>query len=341
MHIRMRSALKISLSLMLVAATAMTSGYAQAADRPAKEVFGHIQLPNAGPPASYGGYAKGCQSGAVALATDGDTWQAMRLSRNRRWGQPQLVKLIERFSRDAQSIGWPGLLVGDISQSRGGPMLSGHASHQIGLDVDIWFQPMPHQRLTEQQRETFPFMSMLDKSKFLTVDDRKWSTTHANLVMMAASYPQVERIFVNPAIKKKLCQTWRGDRTFMGKVRPIYGHDEHFHIRMQCPPGSKSCKSQARVGEGDGCDQSLDWWFTKQPWAKPKPNIDAAPPKPPRPMMLSDLPASCAVIASADQGTITQAAPAVTTTMATPSATDQAFSLPQIGPIPYSRPTAY
>lgn len=341
MQIRMCNALKISLSILALAATSLTASVSSAQERPAKEVFGHIQLPNSGPSASYGGYAKGCQSGAVALATDGETWQAMRLSRNRRWGQPQLVRLVEQFSRDAQSIGWPGLLVGDISQSRGGPMLSGHASHQIGLDVDIWFQPMPHQRLTEQQRETFPFVSMLDKSKFLTVDDRKWSKTHANLVMMAASYPQVERVFVNPAIKKKLCQTWRGDRSNLGKVRPIYGHDEHFHIRMQCPPGSKSCKSQASVGEGDGCDKSLDWWFTKEPWAKPKPNPNAAPPKPPRPMMLSDLPPACAVIASSDQDIIGRNAPIATANIAAPFALPDALALPQIGPMPYVRPSTY
>jgi murein endopeptidase len=30
-----------------------------------------------------------------------------------------------------------GLLIGDMSQPRDGPMLYGHSSHQIGLDVDI------------------------------------------------------------------------------------------------------------------------------------------------------------------------------------------------------------
>ena len=335
----MRNVLKFSLTIAALAATTLTSVPTFAQDRPAKEVFGHIQLPNSGSPVSYGSYAKGCQSGAVALATDGETWQAMRLSRNRRWGQPQLIRLVEQFSRDATKIGWPGLLVGDISQSRGGPMLSGHASHQIGLDVDIWFQPMPHQRLTEQQRETFPFVSMLDKSKFLTVDDRKWSTTHAKLVMLAASYPQVERIFVNPAIKKKLCQTWRGDRTYMGKVRPIYGHDEHFHIRMQCPPGSKSCKSQAAVPEGDGCDKSLDWWFTKAPWAKPKPNPNAPPPKAPRPMMLSDLPPACAVIAAADQSSARASDNRTTSSdIAKIITSDTLVNLPFVWPIPYARP---
>lgn len=87
----------------------------------AKAVFGAVTLPTQGPPQSIGFYAKGCLAGAVALPADGPTWQAMRLSRNRRWGRPEMIGLLERLSRDAaKNDGWPGLLVGDISQPRGG-----------------------------------------------------------------------------------------------------------------------------------------------------------------------------------------------------------------------------
>lgn len=152
------------LAISVVSALQLQTQIASAEDRPAKEVFGHIDLPSANSSQPIGSYAKGCQSGAIAMPADGPTWQAMRLSRNRNWGQPQLISFLERFSQDAQKIGWPGLLLGDISQPRGGPMLTGHASHQIGLDVDVWWRPMPNPRLTVQQRETLPFVSMLDKS---------------------------------------------------------------------------------------------------------------------------------------------------------------------------------
>ncbi len=146
---------------------------------PAKELFGAVTLPTRGKPTPYGFYAKGCQGGAVAIPTDGPTWQAMRLSRNRRWGQPQLIALIERLSRDAAKYdGWPGLLLGDIAQPRGGPMRTGHASHQIGLDADIWFQPMPREPYSMAQREKVPFVSML-KPDSLTVDDRRWTASRA------------------------------------------------------------------------------------------------------------------------------------------------------------------
>ncbi|MGK9052159.1 penicillin-insensitive murein endopeptidase [Neorhizobium petrolearium] len=289
--------LRLAAAVFLCGAFAGTSAAQEG--RPAKQLFGAVKLPSRTEAEPLGFYAKGCMSGAVALPTDGPTWQAMRLSRNRRWGNPEMIALLEQFSRDAAKLGWgSGILVGDISQPRGGPMLTGHASHQIGLDADIWFTPKPTQPLTPQQREDMPFTSMLDKSKFLTVDTRRWTNTHANVVMQAASYPQVERVFVNPAIKKKLCETWTGDRSLLGKVRPIYGHDEHFHIRIHCPAGAASCQRQAPVAKGDGCDKSLAWWFTKEPWAPPKPDPNKKPVKP-RPVMLSDLPKACAAVLAA------------------------------------------
>ncbi|MDK1383861.1 Penicillin-insensitive murein endopeptidase [Ensifer psoraleae] len=280
---------------LILGASLLATDAASADGTPAKELFGAKALPAVMAPTSYGFYSKGCLAGGVAIPTDGPTWQAMRLSRNRRWGHPDMIALVERFSHDAaEKIGWPGLLLGDISQPRGGPMTSGHASHQIGLDADIWLTPMPQRTLTYEERESISATSMLQKNKFLTVDPSIWTPSHARLIMMAASYPQVERVFVNPAIKKKLCDTWKGDRSALGKIRPIYGHDYHFHIRIKCPEGSVGCKGQARVPVGDGCDKSLAWWFTDEPWAKPT----KKPEKPVKPKFakLSDLPKACALV---------------------------------------------
>ncbi|WEX77546.1 penicillin-insensitive murein endopeptidase [Sinorhizobium numidicum] len=284
-----------ALVALIVGASVLTADAARADGTPAKELFGTKTLPTQAAAASYGFYSKGCLAGGVAIPTDGPTWQAMRLSRNRRWGHPAMIALIERFSHDAvEKIGWPGLLLGDISQPRGGPMLSGHASHQIGLDADIWLTPMPQRTLSYQERESISATSMLQKDKFLTVDPSIWTPAHARLIMLAASYPQVERVFVNPAIKKKLCNTWTGDRSALGKVRPIYGHDYHFHVRIKCPADAKGCKGQAAVPAGDGCGKSLAWWFTDEPWAKPK----KKPEKPVKPKfaMLADLPKACTLV---------------------------------------------
>ena len=121
----------------------------------------------------------------------------MRLSRNRNWGKPRLLDYLERLASDARALdGWPGLLVGDMSQPRGGPMLTGHTSHQVGLDADIWLTPMPDRILTEQEREDMTAVSML-KDPF-SVDPQIFTLLQVKLIKRAASYPQVARIFVHP-----------------------------------------------------------------------------------------------------------------------------------------------
>lgn len=261
----------------------------------AKNLFGAKALPAAMPARSYGFYSKGCFSGGVAIATDGPTWQAMRLSRNRRWGHPTMIALIEKLSREATADGWPGLLLGDISQPRGGPMLTGHASHQIGLDADVWFTPMPDRKLSPQERENMSAVSLVNE-KTHRVIEKRWTAAHASLLKRAASYPEVERILVNPGIKKKLCDTVTGDRSWLRKVRPFWGHDYHFHIRIGCQPGSTGCKPQAAMAKGDGCDQSLAWWFTEEPW-RPNQNPDA--PKARDLMKMSSLPKACRAVLDA------------------------------------------
>lgn len=268
------------------------------ADAPAKQAFGAVTLPSVTSPASYGFYSKGCISGAMALPVDGPNWQVMRLSRNRNWGHPNLIGLLEKLSRDAAKTGWPGLLVGDVSQPRGGPMLTGHASHQVGLDADIWLTPMPNHRFTDREREDVSAVSML-KPNSLYVDQNKWTPSRTALLKHAASYPEVERIFVHPGIKKQLCETVGGDRRWLAKVRPYWGHFYHFHVRIRCQVGSPDCKPQEPIGKDDGCGKSLDWWFTDEPWKPAKPAKPGEKPKPPKVMMVSQLPSACASLLNA------------------------------------------
>jgi penicillin-insensitive murein endopeptidase len=287
----LKSIRRYLLPFLMVAAMAVPAH----AEELAKNLFGSQALPAATAPQSWGFYSKGCFSGGVAIATDGPHWQAMRLSRNRRWGHPAMIDLLERFSRDAAADGWPGLLLGDISQPRGGPMLTGHASHQIGLDADIWFTPMPNRRLTPQEREKMSATSLVDEKTHRVIESR-WTKAHERLLKRAASYPEVERILVNPGIKKKLCDTVKGDRTWLRKVRPFWGHDYHFHIRIGCQPGSTGCKKQADTAPGEGCDESLAWWFTEEPW-RPNKNPDA--PKARDVMTMASLPQACRAVLAA------------------------------------------
>lgn len=242
---------------------------------------------------AIGFYSRGCLAGAKPLPVDGPAWQAMRLSRNRNWGHPQLISWIEHFARAAQLDGWPGLLVGDIAQPRGGPMLTGHASHQLGLDVDIWFTPMPDRRLSAQEREDLSATSMLADGG-LAVNPQVWTERHVKVIRRAASDGQIERVLVHPAIKKALCEaTPAGDRAWLAKVRPYWGHHYHFHVRMGCPADSPECKGQQPVGADDGCGKEIEDWYALLT-APPKPAGKPTPPKPP--LTLADLPAECRVV---------------------------------------------
>ena len=262
----------------------------------AKELFGRKALPSRSAPDVVGFYAKGCIAGAEALPINGDTWQVMRLSRNRNWAHPQMVALVERLSAKASKIaGWPGLLVGDMSQPRGGPMLTGHASHQIGLDADIWLTPMPNRQLSRNEREEMSAVMMVRKDR-LDIDPQTWTPTHLSVIRAAAQEPSVERIFVNAAIKKALCREAKGDRSWLSKVRPMYGHDYHFHVRIVCPAGSRECTPQAPPGDGDGCGSELNYWFSDAV-LHPKPS--PVPPKPRPPMTLADMPAACRQVLAA------------------------------------------
>src|ERR1700745_1468732 len=109
---------------------------------PAKELFARKSTPFPGRPLSIGDDFDRCLAAAVPLPTTGPTWQVMRPSRNRNWGNPQLIRFIERFGTNAKKVGWNGLLIGDMAQPRGGQMLSEHTSHPIGPAVDIWFWAM-------------------------------------------------------------------------------------------------------------------------------------------------------------------------------------------------------
>ena len=251
----------------------------------AKELFGRAMTPAEAQVRSIGFYSRGCLAGAKALPVDGEAWQVMRLSRDRNWGHPALLAFLERFSKKAAAAGiWPGILVGDMSQPRGGPMLTGHASHQIGLDADIWLTPMPDHRLSREEREEMSAVNMVTEDG-LSVDPSHWSERQAGIIKAAAQESEVERIFVNAAIKKALCATHRGE-AWMTKVRAYWGHNYHFHVRIACPKGEEDCRPQDPVPPGDGCDKSLDWWFTDEA-LHPKPT------PPGKPLTLAQLPAAC------------------------------------------------
>jgi penicillin-insensitive murein endopeptidase len=261
-----------------------------ASDTQAKQLFGAIKNNSSQHSYPYGSYAKGCLAGAVRLPETGPTWQAMRLSRNRNWGYPETVEYIRDLSASAAKLpGWKGLYIGDISQPRGGPMISGHLSHQIGLDIDIWMLPADKLDLLQKTREYISSVS-LRRSNGAYVN-KKWSQAHHRLLKAAASDRRVARIFVFPGAKVKMCKDEKGNRDWLRKIRPWWGHHYHFHVRLKCPSGLNNCKNQAPPPKGNGCKEAQGW--VDRILHPPPPDPDAPKPKPRRELVMKDLPEQC------------------------------------------------
>ncbi len=268
-------------------------------------MFGAHDQPSLQAPAAIGSYARGCAAGLVRLPETGPTWQAMRLSRNRNWGPPEAIAYVQDLSREARRIGWQGLYVGDISQPRGGPMTSGHASHQIGLDIDIWMRPPHRLDLSRAEREAISSISVRSADQRSVTSH--WTPQHHALLRAAASDPRVDRIFVAAAVKIEMCRTaTRADTPWLQRIRPAVGHNYHFHVRLRCPADSPGCETQTpTVAElsngGNGCDDTLQWWVTDFLDPPRRQRTEPAPPRRrhPREFTMADLPNQCAGVLNA------------------------------------------
>lgn len=169
-------------------------------------------------------------------------------------------------------------------------MLKSHASHQVGLEADIWFTPMPRHTLTTHERESMSAINMV-ASNGLSVN-RNWTNGQLQALKAVAVDPEVDRIFVNPAIKKAICASATGNRAWLNKIHPYYGHKSHFHVRLSCPRGAPDCKPQAPFFKGEMCGKHLAYWFSNAVM-HPKPNPHYRP-KPP--LTLAQLPTPCAAL---------------------------------------------
>ena len=290
-----------------VALTLAFAGLPAHAESLANQLFGAKETPSQQAPMPIGSYARGCGAGMVELPESGPSWQAMRLSRQRNFGQPVLIDYLIGLSQVARQIGWAGLYIGDMAQPRGGPMTSGHASHQIGLDADIWMLPPRRLDLTRKAREEISSIPV--RSADQRTVTANWTPAHRALMRAAALDPRVDRIFVAAAVKIEMCKTaTRKDKDWLQKIRPIAGHETHFHVRLKCPKGARLCQTQSpTVAElskgGDGCDDTLMYWVTdylNPPKPTKKPKKPAKRERGPREFTMADLPKQCRAVLLSD-----------------------------------------
>ncbi|ASU16716.1 penicillin-insensitive murein endopeptidase [Actinobacillus pleuropneumoniae] len=241
-------------------------------------VWEQIRTPVAGQAQPIGGYSNGCIIGAQPLALKGDGYQVIRSARNRFYGHPDLLSFLQRLAKNTKAAGLPPILIGDMGMPAGGRFSSGHASHQTGLDADIWFRFGPMDEQTA--KNPAGLATLMVNRDAQVVDESVWTSQHAMMVKLAAQDARVDRIFVNPAVKVKLCNTAGSDRIWLRKVRPWYGHDSHMHVRLSCPQNAPNCENQAPIPVGDGCGAELYSWFEPAPAGSTvsKPKVLPTPP---------------------------------------------------------------
>ncbi len=258
---------------------------APAAQAQPASAWAQAATPAPGPARVIGATTLGCLAGAVPLPPEGPGYQAVRISRNRHWGHPDLIRFTRDLAQRSRAMGNPDLWIGDLAQPRGGPMPSLHASHQTGLDVDIWLDLTPKPAMSRAQREEIdvPSLVLPDQSGV----NARFTPAHARLIRLAAEQSGVHLVLVNHGIKRSLCEMHRGE-AWLHRVRPWRGHDSHMHIRIRCPQGSPDCREANPIPPGDGCDASLEWWLSEEA-RRPPPR-----PRPPGPP--PSLPAACTAI---------------------------------------------
>jgi penicillin-insensitive murein endopeptidase len=226
----------------------------------AETPWSRIQDVSLGSPAAIGGPSNGCIAGAETLPATGTGFVSIRRHRNRHYGHPETIRLIRDLGRAIDRRNGRYIMIGDLAQPRGGRMSSSHVSHQNGLDADIWLtladSPAEAVRTTPEHRDP---PSMLTPKK-LSLNER-FGPDQLFLIKSAAQDPAVDRILVNPGIKRALCQS-ENNASWLRKLRPWWGHDAHMHVRLKCPPGSPHCRQQSPVPMGSGCGSELAWWFS-------------------------------------------------------------------------------
>jgi penicillin-insensitive murein endopeptidase len=246
-----RMAVAVALAVAMLVGAQL--GRQARAEAPAT-LWSRFTTPSSGEARAIGGYSSGCIEGAVALPTTGPGFRVALPGRGRVYGHPALIGFLEQLGQAVARAKLNPLTVGDLGQPRGGPAPTGHASHQTGLDVDLWFTPATGANA----------VSMVDGDR----PSPRFTPEVARLLELAAPDPRVDRIFVNPVLKRALCERAAGgDRRWLQRIRPWWGHADHFHVRLACPAGSPECVAQPALPPGDGCD-TLAWWFDKKALAE-------------------------------------------------------------------------
>lgn len=192
---------------------------------------------------AIGFYSDGCMVDDYQLSQFDGNFELVNAWRNRHWAHGRAVNFIAYFTDTMANKNIGPIKISDVSQHGGGDVSPSHASHQMGLDIDIW--------LANGNEE---YQDVVQGS---SVNEELFEKFHArDMYRTAVANSNVQRIFVNPAIKQYLCRT-ESDTSWLRKLRPMSGHTGHMHVRLYCTDFDEDCIPQFEIGPGSGCNEVL------------------------------------------------------------------------------------
>jgi penicillin-insensitive murein endopeptidase len=179
------------------------------------------------------------------LPDEGKGWLKLFLPRDRAWGSAALVRLLRGAGNEIENL-FPGrsrLQVGDMSAAEGGK-ISGHRSHQNGLDADLAYYDLNDLEQDPQLTTGFA-LDMVQKG---TVSPRFDLERNWHLIRILAQDPAVQRIFIDRHLISALCfyaleQTQADLALIFAKLGHFANHSDHLHVRLNCPAHQRRCVS--------------------------------------------------------------------------------------------------
>lgn len=191
-------------------------------------------------------------------------FEVVEPARERHYATYEMADMISRLAKSLNQNFNHKLYVGNISQKSGGKIYSmkngkpvldrhgnpvlAHASHQIGVDVDLGYP-------TAQAQTKFPIV-VEKKTRQYNSSSYSVSQTY-QLLKYAFSQEdiKVDRIFADQTIKKALCEYAKASNELSGRDKDVVtrlfqnidhvdGHGNHFHLRLKCSTYDPACRTK-------------------------------------------------------------------------------------------------
>ncbi len=199
-----------------------------------------------------GWYNHGSLIDPECIPESGDGFEVLQLSRDvgHIFGTTEMMKMLKETAADMHKR-YPGkdrMQIEDIAAQNGGK-IDPHGSHQNGQDVDIEYFKADAQEFVSSSGNSYaPSMVEADGQVSGNFDvERNWE------VMKSLSrHGNVQMIFIDQKLKDDLIAyahskgEYNSNLKVIQSLHHVENHQDHFHVRLNCPAYAKSCHSTTK-----------------------------------------------------------------------------------------------